>query len=589
MKLSETNRGKLCGWLLTIMAVLSMMIAGCQAPSDTFTDTFKINAQKTTLAEAGRTLGIAVPVPGYLPEDYKIQEVYLQDDSIRLLISNKEIEKKLVIQSGASGEYQQYESRCPMEINIVWSSQGIPGGLKLPGERPRITPTQGTTIASVIVDRESHHDLWWDWRPHPDEPGMYEIVISASKQISKEELVKVAESMLISPAQKSDQELVRAAYEEITQELFNKRQLYDNISATGYSEKEVILSFYDKADPEIVSLVRSLIDSRVPGVRLVVKENAPAPTPKFPVTTPIPQALSLELQSPQDQSELHTNLVKVTGAVSDPGARVTVNDSEAQVAEEGSFYAFVEMVKGSNTIRVMAERDNERFSRAVVVTFSPPLAVYLDHPYPGEASVDYTQEPVTVTGQVNYPEATVKVNGAKAEIAENGYYLAVIQLKEGSNSIQALATLGEQTDEITYLVGVTSEGKMFAVPGLGSGGPRYHSWVSLDHAVELKPGETQSSEITLEVKKDIQEPDSFDFNIFRVSGEFSQLPLPDEMKLEMIIEPADFTIYPNAIYHFTINIKTSRGLSSGDYFFRWESSYRDKAWMGGSLKLRVQP
>jgi hypothetical protein len=89
-------------------------------------------------------------------------------------------------------------------------------------------------------------------------------------------------------------------------------------------------------------------------------------------------------------------------------------------------------------------------------------------------------------------------------------------------------------------------------------------------------------------------PGSFSFNIFRVSEEFSQLPLPDEMKqslpsgLEILIEPASFMIYPNAAFHFIVTIKTSREFSPGEYYFDWESSYRDKAWMGGSLKIAVQ-
>ncbi|MDD5537388.1 MAG: hypothetical protein PHF12_00300 [Candidatus Omnitrophica bacterium] len=187
-----------------LAVTLLALIAGCQARSDTFTDSLKITAQKTTLEEASKTSGFTLPVPGYLPQDYKIQEVYIQDGSVRLLISDKEIEKKLVSRSNTSGSYQEYEFQCPMEINIVWGSQGIPGGLKLPGERPQITPTQGTTIASVIVDRESHNDLWWDWRPNLNEPGMYEIVISATKRISNKELVKVSESISIPSGQASD-------------------------------------------------------------------------------------------------------------------------------------------------------------------------------------------------------------------------------------------------------------------------------------------------------------------------------------------------------------------------------------------------
>jgi hypothetical protein len=117
-------------------------------------------------------------VPNYLPDGYKIQDVYIQKDlnSVDLLISDKEIKKSIAAQNN-NPEIQQYEFQCQMDIGIKWGSQGIPGGLKLPGERPIITPTQGTSVASVIVTGDTHNDLWWDWRPNPNEPGMYEIVI----------------------------------------------------------------------------------------------------------------------------------------------------------------------------------------------------------------------------------------------------------------------------------------------------------------------------------------------------------------------------------------------------------------------------
>ncbi len=183
------------GLLMMFIGATVTIIAGCQPHSGSFAQTLPLTAQKTTLEEASKTLGFAIPVPSYLPNGYNIQDVYIQDNSVRLLISNKEIEKKLVTQSGTSGTFQQYEFQCQMEIGIVWNSQGIPGGLKLPGERPKITPSQGSTVASVIVDRESHNDLWWDWRPNSNEPGMFEIVISANKLISGQELVKIAESV----------------------------------------------------------------------------------------------------------------------------------------------------------------------------------------------------------------------------------------------------------------------------------------------------------------------------------------------------------------------------------------------------------
>jgi hypothetical protein len=195
IRLKELNmkRFSLVGiGFIFILAITTF--TGCQTQSNMFTDTLPLSAQKTTLEEAANTLGFAIPVPTYLPDSYKIQDVYMQDNSVYLLISDKKIEKNVVTQNNTSG-IQQYEFRCQMDLGIKWGSQGIPGGLKLPGERPNITPTQGTTIASVIVEGESHNDLWWDWRPNPSNPGMYEIAISAIKQVSKEDLVKVAESI----------------------------------------------------------------------------------------------------------------------------------------------------------------------------------------------------------------------------------------------------------------------------------------------------------------------------------------------------------------------------------------------------------
>jgi hypothetical protein len=68
-------------------------------------------------------------------------------------------------------------------------------------------------------------------------------------------------------------EVMRAVYEEITKELFDKRNLYDKVSMTGCGSRWISLSFYGKADPEIVDIVKSIIDRKVPGAQLVVEEN----------------------------------------------------------------------------------------------------------------------------------------------------------------------------------------------------------------------------------------------------------------------------------------------------------------------------
>lgn len=175
-----------------VLVTILLMVTGCQQGPDTFTSILELTAQETTLEEASSIIGVT---PTYLPEGYEIQEVYVSDSRMILLISDEEIEKKLVTPADAAGTRQRYEFQCKMRMSIYWSSQGIPGGLKLPGERPKINPTRGITMASVIEDRGDHNDLWWDWRPEPMEEGMFEIVISAAKNIPKGELVKVSESV----------------------------------------------------------------------------------------------------------------------------------------------------------------------------------------------------------------------------------------------------------------------------------------------------------------------------------------------------------------------------------------------------------
>jgi len=64
--------------------------------------------------------------------------------------------------------------------------------LKLPGEQVTIREGKG-----VLVDRETHIELWWLLPPQSalEQPGQFEIVLSASKNFSKDELLKVTESV----------------------------------------------------------------------------------------------------------------------------------------------------------------------------------------------------------------------------------------------------------------------------------------------------------------------------------------------------------------------------------------------------------
>lgn len=60
--------------------------------------------------------------------------------------------------------------------------------------------------------------------------------------------------------------------------------------------------------------------------------------------------LSIELDSPDDGAVTKTNLVKASGIVSKPGAVVKIDGKEATVSGDGSFYAYLDLAEGENTI-----------------------------------------------------------------------------------------------------------------------------------------------------------------------------------------------------------------------------------------------
>jgi len=141
--------------------------------------------------------------------------------------------------------------------------------VRLPVEKVKISESWG-----FLQDRGDHNALWWDLLPEQGEEAMFEMVLAAGKGIPKEELVKVAKSISMPLIREYPDEVVRAVYEEIKKELFDERNLYDVIPQTGYSSWTIILGFAGEADTEIVDLVRSIIDKEIPGIFLVVEENA---------------------------------------------------------------------------------------------------------------------------------------------------------------------------------------------------------------------------------------------------------------------------------------------------------------------------
>jgi len=179
--------------IIIISVLITPIIGGCQLiASETFSEIVELHFQRTDLDEAKNTIGISVPVPTYLPKKYEIQEIYLDDSWVRMLISDQAIEKELVTHTDAFGTRQRYEVQCKMTFSVHWWEAGAPP-VRLPVEKVSING-----ITAYLLEKEGCNVLWWNWQPDDkDKPGMFELALEANKKISKKELIKVAESIEI--------------------------------------------------------------------------------------------------------------------------------------------------------------------------------------------------------------------------------------------------------------------------------------------------------------------------------------------------------------------------------------------------------
>lgn len=87
-------------------------------------------------------------------------------------------------------------------------------------------------------------------------------------------------------------------------------------------------------------------------------------------TVAVTYGTTVEVTSPEDKAELTESPLTVSGKVSDPAAKVTVNGIEAEVTEDGTFSASVELVEGENTIEVTATVEGKKpVAQTITVTY----------------------------------------------------------------------------------------------------------------------------------------------------------------------------------------------------------------------------
>jgi hypothetical protein len=153
----------------------------------------------------------------------------------------------------------------------------------------------------------------------------------------------------------------------------------------------------------------------------------------------------ITITSPVSSSLFNQSPINVTGTVVDPGAHVLVNGIAAPVSGN-SFLATVPAQEGISTITaVVTNSDGSTDTASVQInldTTPPHVAIYA--PLDGSVTPDGS---VTVTGlvndivvgTVNPQQATVKVNGVSAQVANRSFSVSNIPLTVGPNLIHATA------------------------------------------------------------------------------------------------------------------------------------------------------
>ncbi len=293
------------------------------------------------------------------------------------------------------------------------------------------------------------------------------------------------------------------------------------------------------------------------------------------------EPLVLQITSPADGTESNTNLVTVTGQVSPIGAEVTIDGRKALISESGEFQGYSLLTEGPNIVKIEARLGNQTSEKSIAVGFSPPLAVCIDSP---DFGADYRTSPVTVTGRVSDPGATVTVNGFPATISGDGEFSAQVQLKPGQG-LTAKASLGSQTAGAAAGFIMTSEGILMPVPG-----PVFLVVPDYQRVIHVLADNTYTQEMVLDIGNGISEPTNFSYQLTAVvSVNDKHTPAPWPEGLEVTIEPASFLAYPNAVYSSLMVVKVAPGLAPGEYLFQIDGEFSGGRGSSSILKVVILP
>ena len=142
--------------------------------------------KKIDWQEAEEIIGSPLPSIGYVPDGYHIQSLYLVEKT------DQSAHFTIVITDMGLAESDELNGEKLANKILVYMNlykNGQIGGLKLPGDRYEIGQTEG-----VLWEQKDTNELIWLF-PYAVFPGEYEMYIVTDKDMSVDELLKIARSI----------------------------------------------------------------------------------------------------------------------------------------------------------------------------------------------------------------------------------------------------------------------------------------------------------------------------------------------------------------------------------------------------------
>ena len=141
-------------------------------------------------------------------------------------------------------------------------------------------------------------------------------------------------------------------------------------------------------------------------------------------SAPTAERLRVDVTTPTARGAMTEGSIVLTGVVSQPTARVTVNDAAVSVGADGAFNQEVALEYGTN--RFVIRADAEGFVAASrTVTFNRALTLEVTSP---SAESEVSQNRLTVTGTVSDPAADVAITGVTVPVAADGSFSHTVTL-----------------------------------------------------------------------------------------------------------------------------------------------------------------